>query len=106
MNEKEILASMNVIQQYEMLQWAVGIFGLIASAMVTAIIAIYRDNRAERKEWRHSQEEQNEKMMQLIAKNIEAFNKLENSNNKLCDLVDRQQLTTQSLERLIIERLK
>lgn len=106
MSEQEALASMNFVRDFEVLQYSVSIATGIVAALAGAIIFMYRDNRAERKEWRAEMVQQNERMITAISKNTEAFNKVELSNQRLADVVDRQERTTQNLERLILERLE
>lgn len=105
MTEQEAIASMNFVRDFEVLRYAVGLATGIVSALAGAIIFMYRDNRSERKEWRLEMAQQNERMINAISKNTEAFNKVELSNQRLADVVDRQERTTQNLERLILERL-
>lgn len=105
MTEAEITASVNFVRDFEVLRYVVGLATGIASALTGAIIFMYRDNRSERKEWRAEMVQQNERMISAITKNTEAFNKVELSNQRLADVVDRQEHTTQNLERLILEKL-
>lgn len=88
------------------MRYIIGISTGIVISLSGAIIFMYRDNRAERKEWRDELSAQNENLQKLIRQNNEAFNKVELSNQRLADVVDRQERTTQNLERLILERLK
>lgn len=106
MTAGEIAASINFVQEFELMRYIIGISTGIVISLSGAIIFMYRDNRAERKEWRDELSAQNENLQKLIRQNNEAFNKVELSNQRLADVVDRQERTTQNLERLILERLK
>lgn len=106
MTSGEIAASINFVQEFELMRYIIGISTGIVISLSGAIIFMYRDNRAERKEWRDELSAQNENLQKLIRQNNEAFNKVELSNQRLADVVDRQERTTQNLERLILERLK
>lgn len=105
MTDAELIASMNFLRDYDILRYVVGLATGIVVALSGAIIFMYRDSRAERKEWRTEMAQQNERMIAAIGKNTDAFNKVELSNQRLADVVDRQERTTQNLERLILERL-
>lgn len=105
MNQQELEASVNFVRDFETLRYILGLATGVAVALSGAIVFMYRDNRSERKEWRKEMSEQNERMISAIAKNTEAFNKVELSNQRLADVVDRQEATTHNLERLILERL-
>lgn len=106
MTDAEITASVNFVRDFEVLRYVVGLATGISTALAGAIVFMYRDNRSERKEWRVEMVQQNERMINAISKNTEAFNKVELSNQRLADVVDRQEQTTQNLERLILERLE
>ncbi len=105
MTEAELAASVNFVRDFEVLRYVVGLATGIATALTGAIVFMYRDNRSERREWRAEMVQQNERMIAAIYKNTEAFNKVELSNQRLADVVDRQERTTQNLEKLILERL-
>lgn len=105
MTEAELAASVNFVRDFEVLRYVVGLATGIATALTGAIVFMYRDNRSERREWRAEMVQQNERMIAAISKNTEAFNKVELSNQRLADVVDRQERTTQNLEKLILERL-
>lgn len=98
MTDQELTASLNIIQQFELLQWAVGIFGSIVVAMSTGFVMMYRDSRSERREYF-------ERLEQLVEKNNEVINKNALQTERLCEIVDRTERTTQNLEKLILQKL-
>jgi C4-dicarboxylate transporter len=98
MTDQELTASLNIIQQFELLQWAVGIFGSIVVAMSTGFVMMYRDSRSERREYF-------ERLEQLVEKNNEVINKNAIQTERLCEIVDRTERTTQNLEKLILQKL-
>jgi len=101
----EITASTNVIAQYELLQWAVGVFGSIVVAMATAFVIMYRDGMAERKEWNERQEAQSRQLIELITKTNEVVSKNTQQTERLIEVVDRNERATQNLEKLILQKL-
>lgn len=105
MTPSEIEASMNFVHEFELMQYLVGIASTIAATLCGAIVFMYRDSKAERKEWKQEFMEQNERMINAFTKNTEAFNQVQLSNQRLADVVDRQERTTQNLEKLILEKL-
>jgi|JI10StandDraft_1071094.scaffolds.fasta_scaffold663212_3 hypothetical protein len=98
MTDQELTASLNIIQQFELLQWAVGIFGSIVVAMSTGFVMMYRDSRSERREYF-------ERLEKLVEKNNEVINKNALQTERLCEIVDRTERTTQNLEKLILQKL-
>lgn len=98
MTDQELTASLNIIQQFELLQWAVGIFGSIVVAMSTGFVVMYRDSRSERREYF-------ERLEKLVEKNNEVINKNALQTERLCEIVDRTERTTQNLEKLILQKL-
>ena len=70
----------------------------IVAGLSTGIIFLYKDNRKERREYM-------DKLLTVVAGNTEAFNQLKLTNQRLCDIVDRTERTSQNLERLILEKL-
>ena len=98
MTDQELTASLNIIQQFELLQWAVGIFGSIVFAMSTGFVMMYRDSRSERREYF-------ERLEKLVEKNNEVINKNALQTERLCEIVDRTERTTQTLEKLILQKL-
>ena len=98
MTDQELTASLNIIQQFELLQWAVGIFGSIVVAMSTGFVIMYRDSRSERREYF-------ERLEKLVEKNNEVINKNALQTERLCEIVDRTERTTQNLEKLILQKL-
>ena len=98
MTDQELTASLNIIQQFELLQWAVGIFGSIVVAMSTGFVMMYRDSRSERREYF-------ERLEKLVEKNNEVINKNALQTERLCEIVDRTERTTQNLEQLILQTL-
>ena len=105
MTPQEITASINFVAQYELLQWAVGIFCSIVVAMATAFIIMYRDGRAERKEWNERQEVQSRQLIELITKTNEVVSKNTQQTERLIEVVDRNERATQNLEKLILQKL-
>lgn len=95
---EELTASANVIAQYELLQWAVGIFGSIVVAMSAAFVVMYRDSRAERKEYFDRIEKLVEKTNDVISRNTA-------QTERLVEVVDRNERATQNLEKLILQKL-
>lgn len=106
MTESEIIASMNFVREFEVLQYVVGLATAIVVALAGAIIFMYRDNRTIQEKNADNMAKQNVLLMDVISKNTEAFHRVELSNQRLADVVDRQERTTQNLERLILERLE
>lgn len=98
MTDQELTASLNIIQQFELLQWAVGIFGSIVVAMSTGFVMMYRDSRSERREYF-------ERLEKLVEKNNEVINKNALQTERLCEIVDRTERTTENLEKLILQKL-
>ena len=98
MTDQELTASLNIIQQFELLQWAVGIFGSIVVAMSTGFVMMYRDSRSERREYF-------ERLEKLVEKNNEVINKNALQTERLCEIVDRTERTTENLEKLIHQKL-
>ena len=98
MTDQELTASLNIVQQFELLQWAVGIFGSIVVAMSTGFVVMYRDSRSERREYF-------ERLEKLVEKNNEVINKNALQTERLCEIVDRTERTTQNLEKLILQKL-
>lgn len=105
MTANELEASVSFVREFELMRYLIGIATGIVTGLCAAIIFVYRDNRTERKEWKASFVEQNERMINAFTRNTEAFNKVELSNQRLADVVDRQERATQNLERLILEKL-
>lgn len=98
MTDNELTASLNIIQQFELLQWAVGIFASIVVAMSTGFVIMYRDSRAERIEYF-------ERLERLVEKNNEVMNKNSIVIEKLTGVVERTDRSVESLERLILQKL-
>jgi hypothetical protein len=106
MTQEELEASINFINDFEVLQYVVGLSSGIVVALASALIFIYRDNRTERKEWRSDLSIQNERLTNTLEKVALALSGVEASNENLARLVDRQETTTRRLELLITEKLK
>lgn len=106
MTEQEAIASVNFIQDFKLTQYMLGLASLIVASLAGAIIFMYRDNRAERKEWRADLSIQNDRLNSTLEKVASALAGVEKSNENLSNLVDRQETTTRRLELLITEKLK
>jgi hypothetical protein len=106
MTQEELEASINFINDFEVLQYLVGLSSSIVVALASALIFMYRDNRSERKEWRADLSIQNDRLNNTLEKVALALNGVETSNENLARLVDRQETTTRRLELLITEKLK
>lgn len=106
MTPQELNASVNFINDFEVLQYVVGLASGIVIALAGAIIFMYRDNRAERKEWRADLTIQNDRLNQTLERVADALSGVETSNENLAKLVDRQEASTRRLELLITEKLK
>ena len=106
MTPQELNASMNFIQDFTLTKWMLGIASGIVVSLAGALVFMYRDNRAERKEWRADLSIQNERLNTTLEKVTQALNGVETSNENLAKLVDRQETTTRRLELLITEKLK
>lgn len=106
MTQEELEASINFINDFEVLQYLVGLSSSIVVALASALIFMYRDNRSERKEWRADLSIQNDRLTNTLEKVALALNGVETSNENLARLVDRQETTTRRLELLITEKLK
>ena len=89
MTPQEITASTNFVAQYELLQWAVGVFGSIVVAMATAFVFMYRDGLAERKEWNERQEAQSRQLIELITKTNEVVSKNTQQTERLIEVVSQ-----------------
>lgn len=98
MTDNELTASLNIIQQFELLQWAVGIFGSIVVAMSTGFVMMYRDSRAERREYF-------ERIEKLVEKNNDVIAKHTTQTERLVEVVDRNERAVANLERLILQKL-
>lgn len=98
MTDQELTASLNIIQQFELLQWAVGIFGSIVVAMSSAFVIMYRDSRAERREYF-------DRLEKLVEKNNDVIAKHTTQTERLVEVVDRNERATMNLERLILQKL-
>lgn len=83
-----------------------GLASLIVASLAGAIIFMYRDNRAERKEWRADLTVQNDRLNRTLEKVADALNAVESSNENLANVVARQESTTRNLELLITQKLK
>jgi hypothetical protein len=106
MTQEELEASINFINDFEVLQYLVGLSSSIVVALAGALVFMYRDNRSERKEWRADLSIQNERLTNTLEKVALALSGVETSNENLARLVDRQETTTRRLELLITEKLK
>lgn len=113
---EELTASANVIAQYELLQWAVGILVSFITALGGGFIWQVRESRAERKEqsekaenerreWRMEILKMQERTLAVIEKNNEAFARNAQQTERLIEIVDRTESTTVSLEKLILQKL-
>ena len=112
----EIIASTNVIAQYELLQWAVGILVSFITALGGGFIWQVRESRAERKEqsekaeterkeWRAEILKMQERTLAVIEKNNEVVARNTQQTERLIEIVDRTESTTATLERLILQKL-
>lgn len=106
MTEAEINASINFIQDFKLTQYMLTIASGIVISLSGALVFMYRDNRAERKEWRADLSIQNERLNNTLEKVASALSGVEASNENLAKLVDRQENTTRRLEILITEKIK
>jgi hypothetical protein len=106
MTQEELEASINFINDFEVLQYVVGLSSGIVVALAGALVFMYRDNRSERKEWRSDLSIQNDRLNNTLEKVALALSGVETSNENLARLVDRQETTTRRLELLITEKLK
>ena len=106
MTQEELEASINFINDFEVLQYVVGLSSGIVVALAGALVFMYRDNRSERKEWRSDLSIQNDRLNNTLEKVALALIGVETSNENLARLVDRQETTTRRLELLITEKLK
>lgn len=106
MTAQELNASMNFIQDFTLTKWMLGIASGIVVSLAGAIIFMYRDNRAERKEWRADLTVQNDRLNQTLERVADALSGVETSNENLAKLVDRQEASSRRLELLITEKLK
>lgn len=98
MTDNELSASLNIIQQFELLQWAVGIFSAIVVAMASGFVIMYRDTRTERRDYF-------ERLERLVEKNNEVISKHTIQTERLVEVVDRSERATQNLEKLILQKL-
>lgn len=94
----EIPANVTFLMTPELTQFVIWAIGAIVTGLTTGIIFLYKDNRKERREYM-------DKLLTVVAGNTDAFNQLKLTNQRLCDIVDRTERTSQNLERLILEKL-
>lgn len=94
MTQQEINVAMEFAHEFELIKWMFGLMIAGITALAGAIIFMYKDHQ-----------KLNDKMIYAFEKNTEAFNRLELSNQRLADVVDRQESTTQNLEKLILAKL-
>lgn len=94
----EIPANVTFLMTPELTQFVIWAIGAIVTGLTTGIIFLYKDNRKERREYMN-------KLLTVVAGNTDAFNQLKLTNQRLCDIVDRTERTSQNLERLILEKL-
>lgn len=106
MTEAEINASINFIQDFKLTQYMLALASGVVVSLAGALVFMYRDNRAERKEWRADLSIQNERLNNTLEKVASALSGVEASNENLAKLVDRQENTTRRLEILITEKIK
>ena len=106
MTNEEVIASVNFINDFKLTQYMLGLASLIVASLAGAIIFMYRDNRAERKEWRADLTVQNDRLNRTLEKVADALNAVESSNENLANVVARQESTTRNLELLITQKLK
>ena len=106
MTEQEINASINFIQDFKLTQYMLALASGIVVSLAGALVFMYRDNRAERKEWRADLTIQNDRLNQTLEKVADALIGVETSNENLANLVSRQEQTTRNLELLITQKLK
>jgi hypothetical protein len=76
----------------------VGIFSAIVGAMVSGFVIMYRDTRAERRDYF-------ERLERLVEKNNEVISKHTIQTERLVEVVDRSERATQNLEKLILQKL-
>lgn len=95
----EIPSNVTFLMTPELSQFMIWAVTAIVTGLTTGIVFLYKDNRKERKEYM-------EKLLTVVAGNTEAFNQLKLTNQRLCDIVDRTERTSQNLERLILEKLE
>lgn len=106
MTDQEINASINFIQDFKLTQYMLALASGVVVSLAGALVFMYRDNRAERKEWRADLTIQNDRLNQTLEKVASALSGVEASNENLAKLVDRNENTTRRLEILITEKLK
>jgi predicted histidine transporter YuiF (NhaC family) len=95
----EIPANVTFLMTPELTEFMIWAICAIVTGLTTGIIFLYKDNRKERREYM-------DKLLTVVAGNTEAFNQLKLTNQRLCDIVDRTERTSQNLERLILEKLE
>ena len=93
----EIPANVTFLMTPEMGQFLIWACTAVITGLSTGIIYLYKDNRKERREYM-------EKILTIVQGNTDAFNQLKLTNQRLCDIVDRTERTSQNLERLILEK--
>lgn len=94
----EIPANVTFLVTPELGSFIIWSISTIVAGLSTGIIFLYKDNRKERREYM-------DKLLTVVAGNTDAFNQLKLTNQRLCDIVDRTERTSQNLERLILEKL-
>ncbi len=94
----EVPANVTFLMTPELSKFLMVSISAIVGGLTSGIIFLYKDNRKERREYM-------DKLLTVVAGNTEAFNQLRLTNQRLCDIVDRTERTSQNLERLILEKL-
>jgi hypothetical protein len=105
MTNEELSATLIFAKDLEVFKYVIGIAGGIVTSLAAAIIFMYRDLKSIQEKGQSNMMQQNEHMINAISKNTEAFNRVEASIQRLSDVVDRQENTTQNLEKLILQKL-
>ena len=98
MTNEELSATLIFAKDLEVFKYIIGIAGGIVTSLVAAIIVMYRDLKSIQEKGQSNMIVQNEHMINAISKNTEAFNRVEASIQRLSDVVDRQENTTQNYQ--------
>lgn len=106
MTDQELNASMNFIQDFTLTKWMLGIASGVVVSLASALVLMYRDNKASQEKNADNLANQNKLMMEVITKNTEAFYKMDSTISRLTEVVDSSETSTRSLEKLILQKLK
>lgn len=92
---------MQLVTEFNLLRYAIGIFSGIVVSMATAIVFIYKDSKSERLAWREEVKQMNDDLRGVIDKNTEAWHENCLSSRELREAIKSQEKAVERLERVI-----